>query len=349
MGNPSQRDILIMNERKKILSFDNLEIGFVSGKHKNILLPPARGTAYEGELIAVIGKNGVGKSTLLRTMAGLQGLIDGGLSVDGRSIKEYSRIQLSEKVGYISTEIVKVSNMKVYDLVSLGRYPYTNWLGSINSADHDIITESLKKTGMDGFSERHVTELSDGERQRAMIAMVLAQNAEIMVMDEPTAFLDISSKFEIIHLMHELTTERNKTIIFSTHDLSTALSHADKIWVLKENGLFEGAPEDLMLEGTFNTLFDDSKVKFNTLDGSFSFLNVEKGQITVNGEGEKKYWTEKALKRAGYSIADSGSTIVVESPSEMNPVWKCHKPDSSKEFNNIYELVEYIRHEILIS
>jgi iron complex transport system ATP-binding protein len=338
-----------MSERKKILSFDNLEIGFVSGKHKHILFPPARATAYEGELIAVIGKNGVGKSTLLRTIAGLQGLIEGELSVDGKSIKEYSRIQLSEKVGYISTEIVKVSNMKVYDLVSLGRYPYTNWLGSITRADHDIISESLIKTGMDGFSERHVTEISDGERQRAMIAMVLAQDAELMVMDEPTAFLDISSKFEIIHLMHELTTRRDKTIIFSTHDLSTALSHADKIWVLKETGLFEGAPEDLMLEGTFNTLFDNSKVKFNAIDGSFNIRNVEKGQITVIGEGEKKYWTEKALIRAGYIIADSGSSIVVESPSEQNPLWKCHKPDSFKEFNDIYDLLEFIRYEILIS
>lgn len=338
-----------MSERKEILSFKSLEIGYVSGKHRSILLPPVHGKACEGELIAVIGKNGIGKSTLLRTIAGLQAMIEGELSVDGKNIKEYSRIQLSEKVGYISTEIVRVSNMKVYDLVALGRYPYTNWLGRINNDDHEIITESLIKTGMDDFIDRPVTELSDGERQRAMIAMVLAQDAKVMVMDEPTAFLDISSKFEIIHLMHELTTGRDKTIIFSTHDLSTALSQADKIWVLKGSGLFQGAPEDLMLDGTFNTLFDDSKVKFNTIDGSFNIRNIEKGKIIVNGEGEKKYWTEKALIRAGYSIADSGSAIKVESPSEINPVWKCHTPDACKEFGTIYELIRYIRHDITIS
>jgi len=334
-----------VSERNKILSFDQLEIGFVTGKFRRILLPPVHGTAYEGELIAVIGKNGVGKSTLLRTITGLQSLLGGKLSVEGRSIKEYSRIELSEKVGYISTEIIKVSNMKVYDLVSLGRFPYTNWLGTIKSTDHKIIIESLAKTGMGDFSDRPVTELSDGERQRAMIAMVLAQDAKIMVMDEPTAFLDISSKFEIIHLMHELTTGRDKTIIFSTHDFSTALSQADKIWVLKEKGLFEGAPEDLMLEGTFNTLFDDAKVKFNTLDGSFDIRNVEKGRITVKGEDEKKYWTGKALVRAGYTVTDSGSAAEVEVPSEINSKWKFSTPYVCKEFNTIYELVGYIRHQ----
>ncbi len=239
--------------------------------------------------------------------------------------------------------------MKVFDLVSLGRYPYTNWLGRISNSDHTRIAESLEKTGMSDFSDRHITELSDGERQRAMIAMVLAQDASVMVMDEPTAFLDISSKFEIIHLMRELTAGKDKTIIFSTHDLSTALTQADKIWVLKENGLFEGAPEDLMLKGTFNTLFDDAKVKFNTFDGSFNIRNIEKGKIFVTGEGEKRLWTEKALIRAGYSITDSGSTIAVETPTEVNPVWKYRAQGVCREFITIYDLVRFIRQEIFIS
>jgi iron complex transport system ATP-binding protein len=179
--------------------------------------------------------------------------------------------------------------------------------------------------------------------------MVLAQDASIMIMDEPTAFLDISSKYEIIHLMRELTAGKDKTIIFSTHDLGTALSQADMIWVLKENGLFEGAPEDLMLKGIFNTLFDDSKVKFNTIDGSFNIRNIEKGKITLNGNGEKKLWTEKALIRAGYSITDSGSAIVVESPSETYPLWKCYYQGDCEGFTTIYDLLRYLRQEVLIS
>jgi iron complex transport system ATP-binding protein len=270
-------------------------------------------------------------------------VLGGKLAVDGRNIREYSRIKLSERVGYISTEIVKVSNMKVYDLVSLGRFPYTNWLGRIKAADHKMIIDAIQKTGMGDFRERPVTELSDGERQKAMIAMVLAQDAKIMVLDEPTAFLDISSKFEIIHLMHELTTGRDKTIIFSTHDLSVALGQADRIWVLQKEGLSEGAPEDLILKGTFAALFDDTKVKFNTHDGTFNIRNVGKGTIIVKGEGEKKFWTEKALIRAGYAIDDQQSSIEVEVPSGLNSGWICKIPGSICEFSSIYDLVSWIR------
>jgi iron complex transport system ATP-binding protein len=334
---------------KNILSFRDLEIGFTSGKSRHVLLPPLTGSAAKGELIAVIGKNGIGKSTLLRTLAGLQDLITGKLKIDGKNIVDFSRLQLSAKIGYISTEIIKVSNMKVYDLVSLGRFPHTNWLGRIDNSDHNIIMEAISKTGMTEFSNRSVTELSDGERQRAMIAMVLAQDAGIMIMDEPTAFLDISSKFEIIHLMNELTRNRDKTIIFSTHDLPTAVSQADKIWLLKEQGLTEGAPEDLMLEGSFVTLFDSNKVEFNSNDGSFTIRNEEKGRIIVTGNGIKKYWTEKALMRAGYGIVDSESAVEVEVPSSSNSTWKCRTQDLQGEFDSIYRLVNWLRNKILTS
>jgi iron complex transport system ATP-binding protein len=334
---------------KNILSFKDLEIGFTSGKLRHLLLPPLNGSAGKGELIAVIGKNGIGKSTLLRTFAGLQALLAGELTIDGKSIAEYSRVLLSAKIGYISTEIIKVSNMKVYDLVSLGRFPYTNWLGRIDTADHNVIMEAISKTGMSEFRNRPIAELSDGERQRAMIAMVLAQDAGIMIMDEPTAFLDISSKFEIIQLMHELTRSRDKTVIFSTHDLTMAVSQADKIWLLKEQGLIEGAPEDLMLEGSFKTLFDDKKVQFNSNDGSFTIRNDEKGKIMVRGDGEKKFWTEKALLRAGYAVVDSGSALEVEVPSTIKSNWKCKTPHSSREFDTIYDLVSWIREQSSIS
>lgn len=337
------------NSTGNILSFNNLEIGFETGKSRRILLPPLSGSAEHGELIAVIGKNGIGKSTLIRTLTGLQAPLSGELTIDGKLISEYSRIGLSTRIGYISTEIVRVSNMKVYDLVSLGRFPHTNWLGRIDSYDNEVIIDSIAKTGMSEFRKRPVTELSDGERQRAMIAMVLAQDADIMLMDEPTAFLDLSSKFEIIHLLHELTRSRRKTIIFSTHDLATAVSQADKIWLLKEAGLSEGAPEDLMLDGSFKTLFDKTKVKFNSHDGSFSFRNDEKGRIFVRGKGELKHWTEKALSRAGYAIVETESVTEVEVPSQSNSKWKCKVPGYNLEFESIYDLVNWIRRNDSIS
>jgi len=336
------------NSSTKILSFDDLEIGFVSRKLRRVLLPPIKGTANKGELIAVIGKNGIGKSTLLRTITGLQHFISGNMTLDGKSLIEYPRIQLASKVGYISTEIVKVSNMRVCDLVSLGRFPYTNWLGRISDADEKAINEAIIKTGMTEFRERPISELSDGERQKAMIAMLLAQDTNLLVMDEPTAFLDISSKFEIIHLMHELTRSREKTIVFSTHDFATAVSQADKIWLLKNQGLLEGAPEDLMLEGSFKTLFDESKVIFNSGNGTFTIRNEQKGQIRVSGEEVRKYWTEKALIRAGYNITDSKSAIEVATPSKQSAKWRIQIPDAELEFNSIYELINWIREEHFI-
>lgn len=336
-------------KRTGILTFESLEIGYINGKTKKILLPAFKGSAEEGELIAVVGKNGIGKSTLLRTIAGLQPVITGSLQIGGKSIHEYSRLQLSAKVGYVSTEIIKVSNMKVYDLVSLGRFPHTDWFGRIDPLNHEAVMDALSKTGMTGFIDRPVTELSDGERQRAMIAMVLAQDAVVMVMDEPTAFLDINSKYMVIRLLRELTQQGNKTIIYSTHDFNTAISQADRIWLMLDDTFIEGAPEDVMISGAFKKLFDETKVTFNTDDGSFSIKSKPKGEVCIKGEGGTRYWTERALIRAGYSIAQSESEIIVQLPSEHEPLWKCIFNNSDFRFESIYDLIKWIRKSASIS
>ena len=335
-----------MTEKAKRLSFTDLGIGFSSGKTGgSLLLPALTGTAGKGELIAVIGRNGIGKSTLLRTLAGLQPHLSGHLNVEGTDITTYSRKGLSSKVGYISTEIVRVSNMRVYDLVSLGRFPHTNWMGKIDATDREFITSALAMTGMTGFIERPVTELSDGERQRAMIAMVLAQDAGIMIMDEPTAFLDITGRYGIIHLLHELTRKRTKTIVFSTHDLLMATRLSDKIWLLNETGLAEGAPEDLMLAESFNTLFDDSKVIFDPVKGTVSFRKPEAGKISIKGEGAERYWTEQAVVRAGFSVSDSPAVIKVEVTASPAPQWICLSAAGRFSFDSVYGMVRWIREQ----
>lgn len=327
---------------RKILSFRDLEIGYRSGNIPKVLLPPLNASSGKGELIAVIGKNGIGKSTLLKTIAGLCPVISGSLLIDDKDIGSYSRIQLSGVTGYISTDIVKVSNMKVYDLVSLGRFPHTNWFGRIDRSNHNAIMNALDKAGMNDFIDRQITELSDGERQKAMIAMVLAQDATLMVMDEPTAFLDLSSKYEVIHLMHQLTRKREKTIIYSTHDLATAISQADKIWLLTADGLLEGAPEDIMIGGSFRSLFDPSKVTYNSADGSFSITNEFRGGFKIRGEGETKFWTERAFLRAGFSADYPDPVFTVEIPSGPNNFWKCYLAGDSGSFASIYDLISWI-------
>jgi iron complex transport system ATP-binding protein len=325
---------------KNILSVDSLRIGYGSGKNQNVLLPPLNANADFGELIAVIGRNGIGKSTLLRTLTGLQQPLGGEISYYGKNIKDYTRIELAQKVGYISTEIVKVSNMRVYDLVALGRFPHTNWIGKEGLRDHEVIVESLKKTSMSSFAQKFISELSDGERQKAMIARILAQDTGIMVMDEPTAFLDVASKYEILNLMHKLSGSGTKTIIFSTHDLQMAISQADKIWLILENELIEGSPEDLMLAGEFDHLFDSSTVMFNSADGTFSFRSDTRGAVYLEGEGSKRYWTEKAINRGGFKVSKEKTFPFIILPAENNPHWKLVNESDIEEFSSLYDLMK---------
>jgi iron complex transport system ATP-binding protein len=326
----------------EILILDNLSIGYTDSKHSTKLLPPLSTSSTGSELIAVIGRNGIGKSTLLRTIAGLQPSLGGEVILNGKSISEYSRLVLARRIGYISTEVVKVSNMRVSDLVALGRFPHTNWLGTIDQSGRLAIENAIARTGLTTLRTRNISELSDGERQKTMIARVLAQDAELMIMDEPTAFLDIASKYEIISLMRELTRD-GKTIIFSTHDFNIAVNQADKIWLILENNLIEGAPEDLMLSGAFEHLFQSSIVQFSSGDGSFSFLNESRGSLYVRGEGLIRKWTEKALKREGYQVSSSMTNPYIQVPDSTDQKWLLTRDDQTAGFSSIYELIRVLQ------
>jgi iron complex transport system ATP-binding protein len=327
----------------KILSFTDLEIGFISGNMRKILTPPLNASASVGELIALVGHNGVGKSTLLRTITGLQSPLGGSIYIKGKNLLEYDRMEIARNVGYISTETIRVGNMNVYDLVALGRFPHTNWLGKINETDHGIIADSIRKVGMHDFIDKYITELSDGERQRAMIARVLAQDTTLLVMDEPTAFLDIGNKFEIVHLMHTLTRRRGKTVIFSTHDLNTAINEADKIWLALDGGIIEGAPEDLIINGSFDSLFNDSRLKFNRADGSFVINKERRKSIFIEGDGLQRLWTEKALNRIGYYASESITECRIKIVLKENILlWKLITNDILLEFHSVYDLVRWL-------
>jgi iron complex transport system ATP-binding protein len=253
----------------EILKIESLKVGYASGRYTRILLPPISASAGCGELVAVIGRNGIGKSTLLRTIIGLQPALGGNVLINGKKLEDIPRMELARKIGYISTEIIRVSNMKVYDLVALGRFPHTNWIGRIDRKSSEAISAAILKTGMSTLAGRYIAELSDGERQRVMIARVLAQDADIMVMDEPLAFLDLPAKYEIANLIRSLS-RKGKTIIFSTHDLNIALKLADRIWLILKEGFIEGTPEELIKNGSFEPMFDAPQTGEDTLSG----LNV---------------------------------------------------------------------------
>ncbi len=324
----------------EVLTLDSVEIGFATGKSGRRLLPPLSASACKGELVAVIGRNGIGKSTLLKTLTGIHPLLGGNIYVRRRNISDLSRKELAQEIGYVSTEIVKVSNMSVYELVALGRFPHTNWIGRISRHDDGVIMDAIGNTGLTDLSRRPVSELSDGERQRAMIARILAQDTGIMLMDEPTAFLDVRGKYQIMNLLHVFSRKNDKTIIFSTHDLHLAISRSDKIWLIINDMLVEGAPEDLIISGSFDHLFDSPPGNFDPEHGIYTFTTGNSGTIHIEGDEELRRWTEKAVMRVGFSLSEMKTDPYITVQS--NTGWVLSFRDSSKEFGSVYELVRYL-------
>jgi iron complex transport system ATP-binding protein len=329
-----------------ILNIDNLGIGYALKKDQNnILFKDINLTANSGELIALIGKNGIGKSTLLRNIAGLQEPIHGNISFYNKLLKRYKRSEFARLVSFVSTEIVQVNNLKVFDLVALGRFPHTNWMGKLQTEDIVRSNDAITMVGMGTYLNKNVNEISDGERQRVMIARTLAQDTKIIVLDEPTAFLDLPNKFEIVHLLNKLSKEENKTIIFSTHDLNTAIHEADKIWLMLDDQIVEGAPEDLILNDQFNNLFKDSKLNFDKVKGDFRMKREQTRELGLTGTGIHYNWTKKALERLGFIVKkDSKEEFNVEIElGNDNCKWKLSVDKNRFEFNTIYDLSLYLK------
>ena len=228
----------------EVLKTKDLHIGY---KDKAIL-PPINVSLDEGNLIALIGPNGAGKSTLFKTLTAHIKPISGSIELMGKELSDYSSKEKAMLIGLVLTERPDDMFLKVYDVVASGRCPYTNFFGKIEKEDENIIQESLDIVGINHLKDRYFNNLSDGEKQKVMIAKTLAQNTPIIFMDEPTAFIDYPSKIELFSLMKMLSKERNKTIIFSSHDLELLLRYTDDIWMISKGKELVSAKKDDLLE-----------------------------------------------------------------------------------------------------
>lgn len=187
-----------------------------------------------GRLTSLIGSNGIGKSTLLRTLSAFQPPLAGDVLIQGKSLRRYTNKELSRLIGVVLTERPALQNMSVRELVGLGRSPYTGFWGKLTAADEDIVTEAINDVGIENLQHRMIQTLSDGERQKVMIAKALAQQTPVIFLDEPTAFLDYPSKVEVMQLLHRLTRQSGKTIFLSTHDIELALQLSDILWLMSK-------------------------------------------------------------------------------------------------------------------
>jgi iron complex transport system ATP-binding protein len=295
-------------KKETVISAVNLTIGYPKNRkqEKKIVHSTLSFALYSGELTCLLGSNGVGKSTLLRTLTGLQNALSGKVFLKEKEIHNYSEQELSILLGLVLTDKTSVGGLTVSELVALGRYPYTGFFGRLSQKDNEIIEKAMRDVGIIHKTQSYIAKLSDGERQKVMIAKALAQECPIIVLDEPTAFLDVVNRFEIMNLLHRLAVEQNKTILLSTHDIELALSLADRLWLLsKEKGLKTGITEDVVLSDAINQYISEDNIYFDKLNGRFLTQKKYSKEVFLQAEGELAYWTKNFLARNGFQISDN--------------------------------------------
>ena len=327
-------------EKKIVIQGQDLSIGYRTGKQEKIVHEHLNFQLHAGELTCLLGANGTGKSTLLRTLSASQPALSGKLDIMGKPLTEYTEKERSRTIGVVLTDKTFAGGLSVYELVGLGRQPHTGFFGRLNKEDKRIIEEAMEHVGIAHKAHSYTAELSDGERQKAMIAKALVQECPLILLDEPTAFLDVVSRIEIMHLLHRLAEEQQKAILLSTHDIEQALVLSDKLWLLsKEHGLQTGVTEDIILSHQMENLFDKKDIRFDYDRGVYYPLANGQKKIAVSSEDKTLlHWAINALNRHGYQCVsnDCDVRLVAVSPHEL--VYTYH--GKTKTFHSFEDLLK---------
>ncbi|MBO5860280.1 MAG: ABC transporter ATP-binding protein [Alistipes sp.] len=249
-----------------MIRFQSLSLGYGS----RILIDSLSATVKRGELTALVGRNGTGKSTLLRAITGLGERIGGDILLGDKSIDSLSTAELATMVAFVTTDKVRIANLRCRDVVALGRAPYTNWIGRMQEQDEEIVMRSMELVGMSDYADKTMDRMSDGECQRIMIARALAQQTPIILLDEPTAFLDMPNRYELCTLLQRLAHEEQKCILFSTHELDIALALCDSIALISPPQLHLLPTEEMVKSGYIEKLFTSGIVNFDPATRSVS-------------------------------------------------------------------------------
>lgn len=254
-----------MKDFKKniVLKTENLSIGYQTKKQQNIIASNVNFSIEKGKFIALLGKNGIGKSTLLRTLSKVQKPLEGNIEINQKNIEKYSFQELATSLSLVLTERLPQSQLTVFELIALGRQPYTNWIDNLSSKDIEKVNWAIEQTDINHLKNKCFYELSDGQLQRVLIARALAQDTEIIILDEPTAHLDIHHTFKIFSLLKTLVKTTKKTILISTHEVNLAIQLADEFILLSEKQIYNGTSESLINQNAFDELFPKGLISFN--------------------------------------------------------------------------------------
>lgn len=297
------------------LSAVNLSIGYANSTNRKgkVLYQNLNFNLYKGELACLIGSNGAGKSTLLRTLNGTQKPLSGSVYLRDKDLSAYTEQDLSVVLGLVLTDRINAGGLTVRELVGLGRYPYTGFFGRLSADDCLAVDRAMDDTGILHKATSYVAELSDGERQKALIAKALAQECPLVLLDEPTAFLDAVSRIEIMNLLHNLASRKGKTILLSTHDIELALSLADRLWLLsREKGMYTGVPEDIVCQGILDDYLGNKDICFDTYTGSFNPKRNHDKKVMLVAEEPFRRWTSNLLNRSEYVVTESSEGALFE-------------------------------------
>ncbi|WNH07868.1 ABC transporter ATP-binding protein [Thalassobellus suaedae] len=258
-----------LDNKNIVLKTVDLSIGYSSKKGKTLVSSNINIELHQGGLIGLIGGNGIGKSTLLRTLTKVQNPLEGAIFINNKDISKYASLDLAKAMSLVLTEPIASKNLSVLELVALGRQPYTNWVGNLSKKDKTAIYKALQQTNIEGLKDKKCYELSDGQLQKALIARALAQDTDLIILDEPTTHLDMYHKAYILKLLKELAQETGKTILFSSHEIDLAIQLCDTLIVMNKDEVVMNDPCSLISKGTFNTLFPNDLIAFDEKTGSF--------------------------------------------------------------------------------
>lgn len=321
---------------KRAITTRKLSVGYVRGAVNNAVLQNLDLALIPGKLTCFMGPNGIGKSTLIRTLAGLQKPLSGEIRYDGINIGR--AVDLPQHLAVVLTDRISAINMTAFEVVAFGRYPYLGWDVKLSEKDQEIITQTLTEFRIDHLRNKKIHELSDGQMQMVMIARAVIQNTPSILLDEPTAHLDLNNRLEIMNLLRKLAHHSDKAILVSTHELDLALQTADIIWLAgHDKGITTGIPEDLVLNGAFDSIFQFKGFDLKT--GKVEHVPHRGISIGLTGSGHEYLWTKNALERNGFVIGGNPPGYNVSVSQENNALrWTV---DGQTHFNSLENLMNY--------
>jgi len=293
-----------------LLTTDSLSIGYRENNFMKILQQDQSLKLHEGDMVCLIGPNGCGKSTLIRTLSGIQPALSGIISIMGRDSSGLSFSDISRLISTVLTDRTAVDQITVEEIVALGRYNFTNWLGILSGRDQAIVDDSIIKVGLEALKTHTYATLSDGEKQRSFIAKALAADTPILLLDEPTAHLDLPNRVEILSLLRNLTRTSGHAVLVSTHDLDLALQLADEIWLmLPDRTMLCGTPEEIKQGRHLDQVFGNDSVYFNEETGSFTLKTDKRKSVNLIGNGTLAEAARMAFHRLGFDIQINAEPI----------------------------------------